>query len=113
MATVGRYAKAYAVDRFRQFGSWTENLANLRKVLKDGDDGEEIEVARDFGEEEFFLLHENLVVTDGIFMDENIIFDDVTPEWKAFCEQELGFAIPDWITNDEHLSADEVVASES
>jgi len=30
-------------------------------------------------------MQENYVVTDGIFKDENIIFDNVTPEWKDFC----------------------------
>lgn len=113
MGTVGRYAKAYPVERFRQYQGWTENTANLRKIVKDGEDGEEIEVARELGADEYFILHENFFVTDGIFMDDNVIFDQVTDEWKAFCEQDLGFGVPDWITDDEEMSADEVVAAES
>jgi hypothetical protein len=41
-------------------------------------------------------LQENYVVTDGIFKDENIIFDDVTDEWKEFCTKELEFEIPEY-----------------
>jgi hypothetical protein len=34
------------------------------------------------------------MVTDGIFLDENIIFDEVTPEWMDFCTNTLKFDIP-------------------
>jgi hypothetical protein len=42
------------------------------------------------------FVQENFVVTDGIFLDENIIFDDVTPEWKTFCETTLDFSVPNY-----------------
>jgi hypothetical protein len=35
-------------------------------------------------------LHTDFTVTDGIFIDENIIFNDVTPEWIEFCRDVLG-----------------------
>lgn len=44
----------------------------------------------------FLYLQENYVVTDGIFKDENIIFDNVTPEWKKFCTHTLLFEIPNY-----------------
>ncbi|NMG11729.1 hypothetical protein DP117_34725, partial [Brasilonema sp. UFV-L1] len=44
--------------------------------------------------DDFLYLQENYVVTDGIFKDENIIFDNVTPEWKEFCDKTLAFEIP-------------------
>jgi hypothetical protein len=34
------------------------------------------------------------VVTEGVFDDEQIIFDAVTPEWTAFCSAALGFSPP-------------------
>jgi hypothetical protein len=37
------------------------------------------------------LEQENFVVTDGIFIDEHIIFDKVTDEWKEFCKGTLMF----------------------
>jgi hypothetical protein len=30
-------------------------------------------------------------VTDGIFIDQHIIFDNVTDEWKEFCKNVLAF----------------------
>ena len=39
-------------------------------------------------------LHFHCIVTDGLFIDQNIVFDDVTDEWKAFCQKVLEFEIP-------------------
>jgi hypothetical protein len=94
MANMGRYCKAYPRRRFREFSGWTESLQNLRKE-KQQVDGKEVEVTRDLQEDGFFYLQENYVVTDGIFLDENIIFDQVTPEWVLFCKDELKFELPE------------------
>jgi hypothetical protein len=51
----------------------------------------EIEVKRDISEVTFLYLHDNFVVTDGVFVDQNIIFDDVTEGWKDYCVNILGF----------------------
>jgi len=44
---------------------------------------------------DYLFLHDSFVVTNGIFEDKNIVFDQVTPEWKQFCRTELHFNIPD------------------
>jgi hypothetical protein len=36
----------------------------------------------------------NFTVTDGIFIDENTIFDKVTPEWIEYCRTVLGLNHP-------------------
>jgi hypothetical protein len=36
-------------------------------------------------------------MTDGVFKDEHVIFDNVTPEWIAFCQEILGFEVPAWV----------------
>jgi hypothetical protein len=93
MAKMGRYCKAYPVERFREFSGWTENLQNLRK--EEGQvDGKGVEIPRTLGENDYFYLQENYTVTDGIFLDENVIFDNVTPEWIAFCKDTLKFEVP-------------------
>ena len=43
---------------------------------------------------DFLYLQENFIVTDGIFIDENVIFDNVTPEWIDFCVNVLKFEVP-------------------
>ena len=92
MATTGKYCKAYPIKRLREFSHWTERSENTRKE-KNEIEGAEVKVNRQLTEDDFLYLQENYVVTDGIFLDENIIFDNVTPEWKDFCENVLGFEV--------------------
>jgi hypothetical protein len=93
MGKMGNYCKAYPVERFREFSGWSENVENWRKEKKEVD-GKEVEVTREPRENDFYYLQENYVVTDGIFIDENIIFDSVTDEWKDFCVNTLKFEPP-------------------
>ncbi|MUG96474.1 hypothetical protein F7734_30675 [Scytonema sp. UIC 10036] len=93
MATMGKYCKAYSLKKLREFSQWTERAENTRKE-KQLVDGKEVEERRLLTDDDFLYLQENYVVTDGIFKDENIIFDNVTPEWKEFCHKTLAFEIP-------------------
>lgn len=78
MAQMGNYCKAYPVSRFREFNGWQE-----KQAVKESEG------------EAYLFLQENFIVTDGVFLDEDIVFDDVTPEWKDFCTAKLQFAIPE------------------
>jgi len=93
MPKMGKYCKAYPITRLREFDKWTEKSENVRKEKKT-EDGKEIEVQRQLTEGDYLYLQEDYTVTDGIFIDENTIFDDVTPEWIAFCKGTLEFEIP-------------------
>ncbi len=90
---MGKYCKAYLAKQFREFSGWSEKKENARKDKKDVD-GKEVEVLRELDDDSILYLQENYVVTDGIFKDENIIFDNVTDEWKEFCHGTLAFEIP-------------------
>ena len=92
---MGRYCKAYPVKRLREFSQWMERSEDTRKEKRDID-GIEVEVNRSLTEDGFLYLQENYVVTDNIFKDESIIFDQVTSDWKDFCHMVLGFEIPDY-----------------
>ena len=91
---IGRYCRAYLVKEFRAFPLWQENWDNLRKEKKEIE-GNEVEVERALTNDSILYLQENYVVTDGIFKNQNIIFDVVTDEWIEFCRTELGFTVPD------------------
>jgi hypothetical protein len=93
MAEMGKYCKAYLAKQFREYPNWSEKKENVRKEKKDVD-GKEVEVERELNDDSILYLQENYIVTDGIFKDENIIFDDVTDEWKEFAHGPLGFEIP-------------------
>lgn len=91
MKQMGKYCKAYPVTRFREFDGWKENTANLRE---DRAPAGATDADRRLTEEDFLYLQENFVVTDGIFINENVIFDEVTPEWIEFCKGTLNFEVP-------------------
>jgi hypothetical protein len=93
MSTIGKYCKAYPLRQFRQFAGWTEARHNARKIRIEVD-GETKEVERTLAETDYLYLQENFTVTDGIFIDEFIIFDEVTPEWIEFCQKTLDFQQP-------------------
>jgi len=90
---MGKYCKAYPITRFREYPGWREQSENVRKE-KEIVDGQEVEKDRQLTDEDYLYLQENYAVTDGIFLDENIIFDDVTSEWIDFCKSVLQFEIP-------------------
>lgn len=93
MATMGRFCKAYHVQRLREFSGWKENLQNLSKG-RSANGEEEIATPRELTGDDHLYLQENFYVTDGISLDENIVFDDVTPDWIDFCKNHLKFEVP-------------------
>ena len=80
---MGKYCKAYPIERFQAYDGWSEK----------GRDNSET-TNGDSPDAEFFYLQENYVVTDGIFKNENVVFDNVTDAWKSFCHDVLKFEIP-------------------
>lgn len=93
MATIGKYCKSYKLSRLRQFPGWTEKSENARSVKMEVA-GEIVEVPRELTDDDYLYLHVDFTVTDGIFIDENIIFNNVTPEWIEFCKVVLGQTYP-------------------
>ena len=87
MSKMGKYCKAYMISSFREFSGWAEMSENARK---------ENDSPRQLTDADFLYLQENFVVTDGIFIDENVIFDNVTPEWIDFCKRVLKFEVPNY-----------------
>lgn len=92
---MGKYCKAYQLKRLREFKGWSEKAENARKEKQEVD-GEEIEVARELTDDAIVYVQENYIVTDGIFKDENVLFDAVTPSWIEYCQKTLEFEIPDY-----------------
>jgi hypothetical protein len=94
MTEMGRYCKAYLLRDLRAFSEWSEKAENVRKEKKEVD-GQEVEVVRELSDDAIVYVQENYVVTDNIFKDENVIFDNVTPAWIEYCQQSLKFEIPE------------------
>jgi hypothetical protein len=90
---MSNYCAAYEARNFRKFPGWTENAANVRKEKQEVD-GKEVEVERKLDDDSILYLHESYIVTDDIYNDEHVIFDNVTDEWKRFCHETLNFEVP-------------------
>lgn len=103
MSRIGRYCKAYHIAKLREFPSWAAGAkpitASDPPPDEDAEDGEPRFAERD----DYVFLHDDYTVTQGIFMDDRVIFAEVTDEWKRFCGESLGFAVP----ADEELGSDE------
>jgi len=95
---MGRYCKAYLAKQFRQFPGWRENLYNLRE---EKDENDQVVKRTEIQEEDVLYLQEDYVVTDDIFKDRNIVFDQVDEQWQAFCHETLNFQIPDFVNPEE------------
>lgn len=98
MAEMGNYCKAYLARQLRAFDGWSEKVENLRPETRE-ENGEEIEEPRErLDDEDILYVQDDYVVTDGIFRDEHVVFDDVTDEWKRFLTEELDppFEIPEY-----------------
>lgn len=94
MAEMGRYCKAYLASDLKKYPGWDPNLENLRQPESERP-GEEPEERAELEDDDIVYLQENLVVTDGIFRDENVLFEDDSEEWKSFCEETLEFEVPE------------------
>ena len=82
------YCKAYHLRDFRRFSNWQESRINWKKTADETDDAE-------FSDDDVVFLHQNYIVTQSIWPNENVIFNNVTPEWQDFCNSTLGFKVPD------------------
>ncbi len=89
MSKTGKYCKAYMISQFREFSGWTEKSENA--CTENGS-------PRLLTASDFLYLHEEFVVTDGIVTNENVIFNNVTPEWIMFCKNRLKFEVPDYVS---------------
>lgn len=86
MKRLSNYCKAYLVEELRRFPEWQERVQPL--VVRPE------EAADSGGVTEYFFLHDDYVVTASVYRDEQVTFDHVTPDWKAFCESVLKFTAP-------------------
>jgi hypothetical protein len=79
MSNLSAYCKAYPLEHLRAYAHWADAH---RGHTADG-----------YGD--FAFVHDNYEVTGGIFVDDDVIFRDITPEWVAFCSSELDFKVPE------------------
>lgn len=86
------YCKAYHLRDLRQFPDWKESKINWKE--KKGNEQTDVE-GKGFSDDDVVFLHHDLTVTYSMWQSEDIIFNQVTPEWEKFCTDVLLFKVPD------------------
>ncbi|GHO82460.1 hypothetical protein [Dictyobacter formicarum] len=76
-----KYCKAYHISEMRQFVNWKEKQEEGESELAD--------------DAVVYLWDDFTVVRSPIIPDKGLIFDEITDEWKNFCQTTLNFAIPE------------------
>ncbi|MBN6111420.1 hypothetical protein [Xanthomonas bonasiae] len=89
--TMGIYCKAYLLAQLRGYSKWEEKAEAVRPAPASGS---ATAVPRALTDADIVYVQENYVVTDDVYKDEYVLFDAVDADWIAFCEQQLGFAVP-------------------
>ncbi len=85
------YCKAYYLRNLRRFEGWSEIL--LSDGTKWGDEGAQADLTADaLSDEHIVYLHQDFTVTKSMWHGEDVIFDNITPAWRTFCETTLGLA---------------------
>jgi len=89
-----RYCKAYHLKDLRQYSGWFESKINWKDkanksiTITSNDDQE-------FSDDDIVFMHQDYTVTQSMWHNENVIFNDVTPEWETFSTDVLRFKVPD------------------
>lgn len=99
MKKMGKYCKAYPIETLKRFGGWTDSLElPSRTDVGGGEKQDNNEGDKDKKDElalrNYVFIQEDYTVTRDIFIDEEVVLAEVTPEWTEFCRQELHFEVP-------------------
>jgi hypothetical protein len=94
MARTGSYCRAYHARDFAAFPGWRPDPSALRPAAEGADGGPARPSREALRNGDILYLQEDFSVTDGIFLDEHVVFADAGAEWRAFCTGALGFAPP-------------------
>ena len=113
MARMGSYCRAYHARDFAAFPGWRPDPSALRPAVEEVD-GRRVHAPRAaLADGDILYLQEDFSVTDGIFLDENVVFADAGPEWRAFCAGPLGFAPLAELESESGIEADAEAGAES
>jgi uncharacterized protein len=86
------YCRAYYLNDLRRFRGWAELAGDRESLPVASEDDEQGDKPP---EQRIAFLHNDFTVTQSIWRNEEVLVAHVTPEWREFCESELGFSIPD------------------
>ena len=90
--TVREYCKAYCLRDLRRFAGWRESRINWKE---NSDAGDAAKRHQEFSDDDIVFVHRDFSVTQSMWHNENVIFNEAAPEWQSFCSDVLQFKAPD------------------
>jgi hypothetical protein len=87
-----KYCKAYHLNDLRAFSNWSESRINWKDKRDQAQAGEQ--GTGDFTDEKIVFIHQDFTVTESIWHEENVIFNEVSDQWREFCATALSFKVP-------------------
>ena len=75
-----KYCRAYTESELEQFPDW-----HAKKIERGGAEGADA----------LLYLHQDFRVSESMWENENVVFDEVSAEWKEFCTSVLKFKVQD------------------
>jgi len=113
MTEMGRYCKAYTAADLARLPGWVPRLDQLApRIVKTEDGAEREEPRHELADDDVLYLQDNYSVTDGIFIDEYIVFPDAGEQWHRACHEILDFDIPDYCREDIIVDASDQYTAE-
>jgi len=87
-----KYCKAYHLKSLRQYPAWSESRINW----KDNKDAKETgqQDNAEFTDDKIVFIHQDFTVTESMWHNENVIFNQVDESWREFCSNTLTFKVP-------------------
>ncbi|MGA9771713.1 MAG: ankyrin repeat domain-containing protein [Blastocatellia bacterium] len=90
-----KYCKAYHLSDLRRFSAFTESKINWTKKEEKVDQNNGNGGQSEFSDDDIVFIHQDFTVTRSMWENEDVIFNQVSPEWRDFCARDLGFKVPD------------------
>jgi hypothetical protein len=89
-----KYCKAYHLKDLRQYPAWSESRINW-KEKKDAKDAKEADQSNgEFTDDKIVFIHQDFTVTESMWHNENVIYNQVDEPWREFCSDSLAFKVP-------------------
>jgi hypothetical protein len=84
MSQMSKYCKAISIETLKEFKSWPEDVTRLLTA----------EASSSKPSSGYLFVHDDFRLTRSIFLDEDIILNNPTSDWVAFCKDKLQLEVP-------------------
>ena len=88
-----KYSKAYHLRDLRSYPSWSEVRLNS-KERQNGSDRPAAHATNELSDDDVVFIHQDFTVTESIWHNENVIFNEINDSWREFCSSRLGYRVP-------------------